>query len=264
MHLNEVFVKDIISKSNIGGLDYVINPYVGCTHACKYCYACFMKRFTNHPEAWGTFLDVKNMTKPISSKKLIGKNVFMSSVTDPYLPQEKEFQITRKVLEQLKDVDCNFSITTKSTLILRDIDLLKQFKNLIVSFSINTLDEKFKRDMDKASSIQERLSALKTLHENGIRTAIFQSPMFPFLTDFKAIIEASRDFTDEYWFENLNLRPPYKHTIMKYIQDKYPQYFQAYVDIFVRKNYDYWFELKDKIKEFCQKENIEHEMYFHY
>ena len=59
MVIKEIEVKDILTKTNLPVSDYAVNPYVGCTHACKYCYASFMKRFTNHPEPWGEFVDVK-------------------------------------------------------------------------------------------------------------------------------------------------------------------------------------------------------------
>lgn len=58
--IQQIEVKTILTKSNLPVSDYSVNPYVGCTHACKYCYASFMKRLTNHPEEWGTFLDVKH------------------------------------------------------------------------------------------------------------------------------------------------------------------------------------------------------------
>ena len=87
-------------------------------------------------------------------------------------------------------------------------------KNLTVSMSINTLDENFKNDMDNASSISDRLETLKELHNNGIKTVLFMSPIFPYITDFKKIIDISKDYIDEYWFENLNLRGSYKQTIL--------------------------------------------------
>lgn len=212
----EITVKDLVTKSNLPASDYVINPYVGCPHACKYCYACFMKRFTNHSEEWGDFIDIKLCDKPISSKKLQGKSVFLSSVTDCYNPFEEKYRNTRGILEQLVSIDCELNISTKSHLILRDIDLLKQCKNLKVSVSINTLDEQFRKDMDNASSISERLEVLRILHTNGIYSVLFMSPIFPKITDFKAIVDNSKDFVDEYWFENLNLRGSYKQTILNY------------------------------------------------
>lgn len=154
--------------------DYVINPYIGCPHACKYCYACFMKRFTKHLEDWGTFIDIKHCAKPISKKRLEGKTVFLSSVTDCYNPYEEKHCITRSILRQLVDIDCTVNISTKSALILRDIDLLKNLKNLTVSISINTMDESFKNDMDNASSIKsswhEPFHFLQKMQRKGIKT----------------------------------------------------------------------------------------------
>ena len=169
-------VKDYVSKSNLPVSDYVINPYVGCPHGCKYCYACFMKRFTNHGEEWGTFIDIKHCDKPVNKRKLQNKSVFLSSVTDCYNEFEEKYCVTRKILEQLADVDCKLGISTKSSLILRDIDLLKKCRNLTVSISINTLDEQFKNDMDRAVSIERRLVAMKRLHDEQIRTTCFISP----------------------------------------------------------------------------------------
>lgn len=119
---------------------------------------------------------------------------------------EEKCYITRKILEQLVLSDCNLSISTKSKLILRDIDILKRFKNLTVSVSINTVDEEFRKDMDNASSIEERMETLRILHEEGIHVILFMSPIFPYITDWKAIIEKTKNYVDEYWFENLNLR----------------------------------------------------------
>ena len=206
MVINKVTVKDYLTKSNLPDSDYVINPYIGCTHGCKYCYASFMKRFTGHKENWGEFIDVKKCDKTIDLKKISKKNVFLSSVTDCYNDYEEKYGITRNILEQLVNSDCNLSISTKSKLILRDIDLLKKIKNLVVCISINTLDENFRNDMDKASTIKERMDTLKELHNNGIYTILFMSPIFPYITEWKEIIDYTKDYIDEYWFENLNLR----------------------------------------------------------
>ena len=132
MNIKEIKVKDYLTKSNLPASDYVINPYVGCTHACKYCYASFMKRFTGHKEEWGTFIDIKRCDKEIDLKKLKGKTVFMSSVTDCYNQFEEKYQLTRKILEQLIKAKAKINISTKSKLVLRDIDLLKQIENITV------------------------------------------------------------------------------------------------------------------------------------
>lgn len=76
--------------------------------------------------------EINQADKTLNPKQLTGKSVFLSSVTDCYNPYEKEYGITRKILEQLTTIDCELSISTKSNLILRDIDLLKQCKNLSI------------------------------------------------------------------------------------------------------------------------------------
>ena len=264
MVIKELNIKDYLIKSNLPDSDYVINPYVGCTHGCKYCYASFMKRFTGHKENWGEFIDIKRCNKPIDLKKISGKNVFLSSVTDCYNQYEKDFCITRNILEQLVDSDCNLSISTKSKLILRDIDLLKQMKNLIVCMSINTLNEKFRSDMDNANTIKERMDTLKELHNNGIYTVLFMSPIFPYITEWKEIIDQTKDYVDEYWFENLNLRGNYKKEILDYIRTNYSDLYSDYIDIYLKKNNKYWKDLAEEINNYCNLNNINYTNYFYH
>ena len=107
MEIKEIKVKSIIVKSGLPGADFVINPYVGCVHACRYCYARFMKRFTGHLEPWGDFVDVKiNGPDLIPSRldKYKDKSVIIGSVTDAYQPIENRYKLTRKILEKLIDV----------------------------------------------------------------------------------------------------------------------------------------------------------------
>lgn len=264
MLVKEIKANDYLIKSNLPASDYVINPYIGCTHGCKYCYASFMKRFTGHKEDWGDFVDIKLCDKKINLNKISKKSVFLSSVTDCYNQLEEKYKLTRHILEQLVNSDCYLSISTKSKLILRDIDILKQITNLSVSMSINTIDENFRNDMDNASTIEERLNTLRELHDNGIHTVLFMSPIFPYITEWKKIIEKSKKFVDEYWFENLNLRGQYKTYIMNYIKNKYPKYYNSYVDIYIKNNKEYWSGLASEINEYCQKNNINYINYFYH
>lgn len=264
MIIKEIKIKEYLTKSNLPASDYVINPYIGCPHGCKYCYASFMKRFTGHKEDWGAFIDIKRSENKINLNKINNKSVFLSSVTDCYNLLEKKYKLTRNILEQLINSNCNLTISTKSKLILRDIDLLKKFKNLTVCMSLNTLNEDFRKDMDKASTILERLNTLNELHENGIYTVLFMSPIFPFITEWQKIIEKSKDFIDEYWFENLNLRGSYKAYILNYIKDKYPNYYDHYVTIYIKNNKEYWHKLSDEINDYCKKNNINFINYFYH
>lgn len=262
MIVKEKEVKDYLTKSKIG--EYAINPYIGCPHKCRYCYASFMKRFTNHPEEWGEFIDIKLSNKKIDTRKIEGKNVFMSSVTDCYNPYEAKYKTTRNILEQLVGANCILQISTKNKLILRDLDLLKQMNNVSVAMSVNTLDEDFRKDMDRASTIEERLETLKTLNENGIYTILFMSPIFIGITDWKAIIEKTKDYISEYWFEDLNLRGAYKYNILKYIKEKYPQIYPIFERVYIKGNKQELINMDNEIKEYCNKNNINYSDYFHH
>ena len=128
----EIVVKSIITKSNLPAASYVVNSYIGCQHGCIYCYSEFMKRFTNHHEPWGTFVDVKinavNIIKPMKYKD---KRLLFSSVTDAYQPIESKYELTRKLLMALIPGQPKIEILTKSSLVLRDLDILKQFEDVV-------------------------------------------------------------------------------------------------------------------------------------
>lgn len=242
--IRDVQTKNIMTKSSLPVGGYSVNPYVGCTHGCKYCYASFMKRFTGHTEPWGTFLDVKHWPEIKNPQKYRGQRVVIGSVTDGYLPQEEQFQNTRKLLEQLRGSGAEILICTKSDLVVRDLDLLKQLGKVTVSWSINTLDEAFHQDMDKAVSIERRLAAMKTVYEAGIRTVCFISPVFPGITDFTAIFHRVKDQCDLVWLENLNLRGGFKQDILDYIQEKHPDLVPLYRAIYQKEDRSYFQQLE--------------------
>ena len=213
-----------------------------------YCYACFMKRFTNHPEPWGTFLDVKHWPRISHPERYSGKDLFFGSVTDPYLPEEEIYRRTRALLEELQGSGARISIQTKSDLVLRDLDLLRSFPAVRVGFSINTLDEAFRSDMDNAVSIERRLAAMKALHDEGIRTTCFISPIFPGITDVEAIIDRVREQCNLIWLENLNLRGgSYRSAVMGYIRERRPDLLPLYEDIFLHGSRGYWEELDRRV-----------------
>lgn len=90
------------------------------------------------------------------------------------------------------------------------------------------------------------------------------SPIFPYITDFKKIILKIKEFIDEYWFENLNLRGEYKNTILKYIKEKYPNYYMEYEKIYIKNDKTYWQELATQITVFCKENNIKYQNYFYH
>ena len=256
--VKEIKVKNILTKSNLPVSDYSVNPYVGCQHGCKYCYASFMKRFTNHSEPWGSFVDVKYWEPIKNPKKYAGKEMFFGSVTDHYQPLEEKYERTRNLLKELQGSGCKVSIATKSDLVLRDLDLIKTFPEARVSFSINTLDENFRIEMDDSVSIERKIKAMQILHEANIRTTCFISPIFPGITDVEAIIRKCKNFCNLIWLENLNLRGDYKEVIMQYIKEKHPYLLPLYEEIYRKNNYQYWYDLNEKLKKFCLNEGLEY------
>lgn len=258
MNIREIEVKSVLTKSNLPVSDYSVNPYVGCTHACKYCYASFMKRFTNHTEPWGEFLDVKHWPEIKHPDRYAGKELFFGSVTDPYNPQEEIYHRTRALLKQLRGSGIKLSIQTKSDLVLRDMGLIKTFPDARVGFSINTLDESFKDDMDQAVSIERRLAAMKKLHNEGIRTTCFISPIFPGITDIPAIIDRVKEQCNLVWLENLNLRGSYKGVILDYIQERHTDLVPLYDEIYNYGIRRYWEALDASVREYAVKNGLEY------
>lgn len=256
MIIKKIETKGIMTTSNLPVADYSVNPYIGCEHACQYCYASFMKRFTNHPETWGSFVDVKYWPELKNIKKYVGKEAFIGSVTDPYQPCEEVYERTRSLLKQLKGSDIRIGIATKSDLILRDLALIKTFPNARVSWSINTLEDAFQKEMDRAVSIDRRLAAMKKFYDAGIQTTCFISPIFPGITNIIDIIERVKDRCNLVWLENLNLRGDYKTRILNWIHVYHPELDSLYDEIYNKKNRDYWLMLDAEIKEYTAKSNI--------
>ncbi len=256
MIVKEIETKNVLTKSNLPVSDYSVNPYGGCAHACKYCYASFMKRFTGHMEPWGEFVDVKHWPAIRNPERYAGKELFIGSVTDPYQPLEETYGRTRALLEQMQGSRCKISIATKSDLVLRDLDLIKTFPNARVSWSINTLDEDFRKEMDEAVSIERRLAAMKAFHDAGVRTTCFISPIFPGITDVPAIIRRAKAQCNLVWLENLNLRGSYKTVILDYIKEKRPDLLPLYQAIYLRNDRAYWATLDEKMRAFTAAEGL--------
>lgn len=265
--IKEIKAKSIIVKSKLPDADYVINPYIGCQHSCIYCYSEFMKRFTNHHEKWGTFIDVK-----ISAPQLIkangqyhNKNIFLSSTTDPYQPLEAKYKLTRQILEKLVPEQPIIEILTKSRLVTRDTDLFKKFDNITIGISLSTLNEKYSQELEPYASLPKlRLEALKQCKAAGLRTYVFISPIFPYITELEKIIELSNPYVDYFMFENLNLRSTNKSKVYDFIKKNNPNLLDKYKEIYEGKNHKYWQELEIKIKDICKKYNKEARIYFHH
>ncbi|MBB3288582.1 MULTISPECIES: PA0069 family radical SAM protein [Rhizobium] len=185
--------------------DRSINPYRGCEHGCIYCFA----RPTHAYMGLSAGLDFESklFAKPDAAKLLereLAKPGYKPRViaigtnTDPYQPIEKEWRIMRQILEVLNRANHPVAIVTKSALVMRDIDILKDMaaKNLVrVGVSVTTLDRKLARTMEpRAATPPRRLEAIQALNEAGIRTAIMVAPIIPALNDheIERILDAGK------------------------------------------------------------------------
>ena len=196
MIVKEVQAKSILSTSKV--YDYVVNPYIGCQHACSYCYARFMKRFTGHREPWGDFVDVKsnaaNLLRVEINKKKQGR-VWVSGVCDPYQPLEAKYKLSRQCLEILARNNWPAIIQTRSPLVLRDMDIIRQGKGFEVGFSVTTADDGIRKLFEpKAPPVNERIRALDELHKAGIRTYAMVAPMLPGAEGLAELLEGKVDY----------------------------------------------------------------------
>jgi DNA repair photolyase len=187
MKISEIHVKGVLTRSSVVGVDYSLNPYIGCSFSCAYCYADFMRRFTQHEEPWGGFVDVKvNAAEVLASQlqMLSPGRVVVSLVTDPYQPIERRFKLTRRCLEVFNSKPCSelfsLSILTRSVLVLRDVDLLSRLRNVEVGLTITTDDDSIRRIFEpRTPPISDRLKTLQQLKSAGVKTYAFIGPMLP-------------------------------------------------------------------------------------
>lgn len=204
--VREIQCKAALVKCGIPGMDWCVNPYGGCAHACAYCYASFMDRFRPHDSAWGTFVDVKADVAEVLAKQLRrpkSGTVMLASVTDAYQPLESRFGLTRACLSRLLASNLHVSILTKSDMVLRDMDLLGRFRTLLgecrasVGFSIPLLRDDVAAIVEPgAAPPSRRLAALTQLSRRGIPTWVFIAPVLPAIgdrpDDLKRLVGAAR------------------------------------------------------------------------
>jgi DNA repair photolyase len=261
LKVREMSCKSVLNKSGITSIDYALNPYTGCEHGCRYCYAVFMKRFTNHKEPWGAFVDVKVNAPEVLAKQLISAKagmVSLSTVTDPYQPLEKKYRITRRCIEELAPYDLPLSILTKSPLVTRDIEVLRKFSDLEVGFSIAFLDESVRETFEARTPLTTaRIEAARELAGEGIKTWFFLAPVFPGFSDQKEQLDqffsqAGKVGVDYVLVDTLQLYTKPWANIREIIVSKFPLVFPDYLD-YRKHKLSYKEELKKKVKRIAKK-----------
>lgn len=165
------------------GFDFTCNPYVGCTFGCTYCYAMFLPQNRRPKEKWGQWLQAKQNAVELVRRqgpRVAGKALYVSSVTDPYLPAERSLLLTRGIFEALIPHQPRLAVQTRGPLVVRDIDLLKQFHRARVNLSIPTDSETVWQVFEpKSPRLDERWAAAGKLRRAGIPVGICVTPLLP-------------------------------------------------------------------------------------
>ena len=227
MNIKYIKCKNALSKSKLPGLDYSLNPYVGCKHNCIYCYAPYILRINR--EDWSNNIGIKTNIPSILSRELKNKKrgvIGLSTVTDPYQPIEKKYKLTRYCLEQLIKYDFPVNIQTKSSLIKRDIDLIEKLSKPEVMISIGTINDNERKILEPhSSSIKERINILETFSKKEIKTSVFLGPIYPTINNndiLKMLDFFIKSNVKEIMLDNLHLKYGIWNNI-NYELKKYPK-----------------------------------------
>jgi len=244
--IQETEAKSILQKSGLPDADWVVNPYTGCRFGCKYCYAAFVGRFRHPNEDWGSYLDIKTNAPELLKKELARKmekmgvkdigTIFFSSVTDPYQGIEAKYQITRKCLEILVELEYKglVSILTKSRLVTRDIDIFKKLKRVEVGLTVTSTGDPISRYLETyATPNEKRIEALRKLNKEGIKTYAFVGPLLPhYVWQEKQLEELFKQLkkagVSYIYLEHLNLSNQIKERLFKFLKKDYPELLEKF------------------------------------
>jgi DNA repair photolyase len=192
-----------------GGFDWTCNPYIGCSFGCTYCYAMFLPQNRRPKEDWGRWFQAKINAVDVARKqapKIAGQALYISSVTDPYVPAERSLQLTRGILEALIPHQPRLLMQTRGPLVVRDLDVLRQFRAVRINMSIPTDSEEVRQAFEpKAPPLERRWQALAEARAAGVPVGMCVTPMLPLenpdqfvkrLVDFNPDVLVTQDFHD--------------------------------------------------------------------
>lgn len=186
MEVRKTTCKSAASPSGLPGLSWALNPYRGCSHSCRYCYAQDVTRFEMGRD-WGEIVEVKTNFVQMLAQQLRKKpngTFGLGTVTDPYQPLERDHELSRGCLQELRRACLPVSILSKSDLILRDLDLLAGWKGSEVGISLASLDDAVTGLLEPgAPSPARRLLALKRLVAEGVDTYVMAAPILAGIND---------------------------------------------------------------------------------
>ena len=182
-------VRELLTRATgfMDAYDFTLNPYGGCSFGCTYCYAAFFSRTKQGRDTWGKWVDVKENAIELMDRRRVGsldgKLIYMSSVTDPYQPVERELQLTRNVLKIMAERHKpKLVVQTRSPDVVRDVDLFQQIEanggRVQVNMTITTDDEDVRRTFEPfCPSNMVRLKAIGEVNDAGVETCITMTPL---------------------------------------------------------------------------------------
>jgi DNA repair photolyase len=206
LRITEIICKSALTPSKIQGIDYALNPYLGCSHRCIYCYATYLGRWHHPGEPWGSFVDARlNVADRLAAqlRRTDSGSIHLGTATDPYQPLERRYGLTRACLERLVFFGGEVSILTKSDLVLRDRALLSGLENCHVGLTVTSTDAAVTRTFEPGAPVPERrLKALRELKAAGVHTHAFAGPLLPGVGDgeaeikrlFESLVEAGVEY----------------------------------------------------------------------
>lgn len=268
MEYGIVRCKTALSPSRLPGLAYSLNPYFGCEHGCLYCYSPSVFRSEAVARSWGTFAKGKSNIAEVLARELQHKEkgtVGVSTVTDPYQPIESRLQLTRTCIQLLKKHDFKVSIQTKSSLVLRDLDMISGPK-FEVGVTITTLDSALANKMEpRASPPDARREVLERCHEKKVETWIFLGPIIPHLNDdresLERIIQVAKATNSRILFDKLNLRPWVMENLTSFLAKEAPDSLENLSALLSAKS-DYWRRTSAVVESICRDLDVRCERAF--
>ena len=263
--------KTLMTKSKIPSLDYTINPYLGCEHACRYCYATFMARFSDIKDPWGSFVGFKENAPEVLRREIPRRApgvVSFGSVCDAYQPVEERLEITRSCLEAFIGADgFDVGVVTKSDLVVRDVDVLSKLPDARVGFSFTTLRRELAGAVEPhAPSPSRRLAAMRELSREGVPVWGFLAPVLPAIGDSEGDIAevfmameqagASRVLVDA-----MNPYPKVRSSMRSLVAGSFPDRLEEYQAV-LRDHGGYLFGLSEQVAAAARSVDIEVEVLF--
>jgi DNA repair photolyase len=229
MKIMEASCRTALSPSKLQGTDFALNPYKGCQHQCIYCYSRFVQGMSR--DDWSSKVQVKRNIPVVLAKELKSKKgmVSIGTVTDPYQPAEERYSLTRYCIEQLVRRKSRFSILTKSSLVLRDMDIIGAAENAEVGVTLTTLDDGIRQVIEPhASPVKERLKVLETIAADhpAVKRYAFIGPIIPHVTtrDLEKIMHLGVELGLDYVIvDKLRLKPGMWDDIQGVLEDKLPE-----------------------------------------